>query len=113
MSKKVFGWILIIVGLAIIIVALYFSYVIFTGKMQAPEIFKPEKSTASLTMPQNQEDIQSSIDQTIQEQIKNIVPSEFINQLFNLISWSILAGLLMFGGAKISAIGIKMLTRVS
>ena len=111
MSKKIFGWILIIAGLAIIIAALYFSYVIFTGKMQAPEIFKPEKGSAALTMPFNQEDIQNSVDQAIQDQIKNIVPSEFINHLFNLIGWSIFAGLLMLGGAKISAIGIKMLVK--
>jgi len=111
MTKKIFGWILIIAGLAIIVFALYFSYTIFTGKMKAPEIFKPENNTAALTAPLNQQDLQNSIDQAIQEQIKNIVPSEFITQFFNLISWSIFAGLLIFGGAKISAIGIKMLIK--
>lgn len=105
---RIFGWILILVGLAIIVAVLYFSYAVFTGKMQTPEVFKYDKIPAALTMPPNQEDIQNSIDEAIQEQIRNIVPSEFIAQLFNLISWSIFAALLIFGGAKISSIGIKL-----
>jgi len=112
MTKKIFGWILIIAGLAIIIATLYFSYTIFTGKIKAPELFKLEDSSAAVAG-FDQKELEKSLEESIQEQIKNIVPSEFTIQLFNLISWSIFAGLLIFGGAKISAIGIKMLRKES
>lgn len=111
MTKAIFGWILIIAGLAIIAATLYLSYTIFTGKMDAPNIFKSQNEQAALNIPLDQQDIQNSIDEVVQEQIKNIVPSEFVTQLLNLISWSVFAGLLIFGGAKISAIGIKMLIK--
>jgi hypothetical protein len=113
MSKKIIGWILLITGLAVIAATLYFSYTIFTGKMEAPDIFKPEKSKAALTVPLNQQDIQNSIDEAIQEQINNIVPSEFINKLLNLISWSIFAAILIFAGSKISGIGVRMIIKDS
>jgi hypothetical protein len=113
MTKTIFGWLLIIAGLAVIGVVLYFSYAIFTGKMQPPNIFKPENNQAALTMPINQQDLQNSIDEAVKEQIQNIVPPEFINQLFNLIAWSVFACIAILGGAKISAIGIKMLKKES
>ena len=111
-AKKIFGWVLLIASLAVIITALYFSYAIFTGRMKAPEIFKPESNPAAV-VDFDQEGFERSLEESIQEQIKNIVPSEFTAQLFNLVSWSIFAGLLMFGGAKISAIGIKMIRKDS
>ena len=112
MTKKIFGWVLLIGGLAIIVATLYFSYIIFTGKMKAPEIFKPENNSAAVAGFDLGE-VERSLEESIQEQIRNIVPSEFTTQLFNLISWSIFAGLLIFGGAKISAIGTKMLRKDS
>ncbi len=112
MTKKVFGWILLIGGLVIIAATLYYSFLIFTGKTQAPEIFKPEDNSATVS-DFNPGEIEENLEQAIQEQIRNIVPSEFTTQLFNLISWSIFAGLLILGGGKLSAIGIKMLRKDS
>jgi len=100
--KRIFGWILIIGGLAIIITTLYFSFLIFTGKSVAPELFKYQE--AALVDSFNSD----NIEKMVEEQIKNMVPSEFTTQLFNLLSWSIFAGLLIFGGSKISLIGIKL-----
>jgi hypothetical protein len=81
--------------------------------MQAPEIFKAKEGTAALSLPIDQQDIQNSINEAVQQQIESMVPSEFITQLFNLVSWSIFAVILVFAGAKVSAIGIKMLFKNS
>jgi len=41
----------------------------------------------------------------IEEQIKEIVPPGFLN----LISWSIFAGILIFGGSGIAGIGVRLI----
>ena len=40
MIAKIAGWLLLLVGLVIIIYGLYSSFGIFTGKTEAPEIFR-------------------------------------------------------------------------
>jgi hypothetical protein len=37
------------------------------------------------------------------------MPSDFMPLLFNLIAWSIFAGILIFSGAQIAGLGIKLL----
>ena len=105
--KKIFGWILLLLGLAMIITALYFSYMVFIGKMQAPEIFKNlDENKAEIVRPAEQD-----LEKIVEEQIKDMVPSEFVAQLLNLISWSIFAGILIFGGSKLAGIGIRLARR--
>lgn len=114
--KKIFGWILLLAGLVIIFWSLYTSYNIFSAKTEAPQIFKAEeekeasflkKETGSLS-PQA---LQEEMEKLVQEQIKEIIPSQFFVRLLNLIGWSIFAGILIFGGGKISAIGIKLIRK--
>lgn len=99
--KKFFGLALLFAGLAVIFYGLYSSYNIFTAKNQAPEIFTIEKK--NVVSPSGQ------IEQLLQEQLRGILPTDSIPKLFNLISWSVLAGILIFGGAQISGMGIKLL----
>jgi len=98
--KKTIGWALLFVGLIIIFYSLYSSYNIFTAKTQAPEIFSvAEKEGIS----------GGAIEEMIQQQLKGMLPVESIIGLLNLIAWSIFAGILIFGGAQISSLGIKLL----
>jgi hypothetical protein len=41
--------------------------------------------------------------------LKEILPAEAITKMLNLIVWSILAGIFIFGGSQISSLGIKLL----
>jgi hypothetical protein len=110
--KKVIGWITFFTGILIILFALYRSYGIFTGKSPLPEIFKvqkeeivsPKKKTSTTL-----EEMQQQIGQILAEQLREIFPKESITKILNLISWSILAGILIFGGGQISSLGIKLL----
>jgi hypothetical protein len=43
------------------------------------------------------------------EQLKEIFPKESLTKISNLIVWSILAWILIFGGSQISSLGIKLL----
>ena len=109
--QKFFGWVLIIGGIAIIFWSLYSSYNIFTNKAAVPEIFKiEEKETVS---PKKVQGLEASLEekarQIIAEQFREIIPADSFVKFFNLIAWSIFAGILIFGGAQISHIGIKMI----
>jgi len=117
MAIKIFGWVLLIAGIILIGWTLLSTYNIFTGKVATPEIFKlPEAAKApvaeeKITGIQDIQDIQAQIEKMIGEQLKGIIPVETLPKLLNLIVWSILAGLLIFGGAQISSLGIKLIKK--
>jgi len=105
MIKKILGIVLILIGLAVIFYGLYSSYSVFSGKTPAPEIFQApaaSKVTAS-------QDIQVQLQNMVTEQLKGMLPADSITTFFNLISWSILAGILIFGGSQIAGLGIKLI----
>ena len=107
MASKIFGYLLVLVGLTIIITTLYGSYEIFTGKIPVPLIFQtPEKETVSGNKTQ---DLQKQLEETVKKQIGDLIPTDSIPKLLNLIAWSILAGILIFGGSQIAGIGIKLI----
>jgi len=112
--KKIIGWILLVFGLIIIFWVLYSSYNIFMAKVPAPEIFKMEKKEQikpgeNKATPISSEEPQEEMERIIKEQIKNIIPSDSLAKLLNLISWSIFAGILVFGGSRISGLGIRLM----
>lgn len=112
---KIIGWILFLTGISLIIFSLYSSYNIFSGKTLPPEIFKVEKKE-SLTqskekIPTTQIEFQKEIEKLISEQLKEVLPIDTLAKLLNLISWSILTTILIFGGSKISDLGIKLIKK--
>ncbi len=114
-STKIIGWLTFFAGISIIIFTLYSSYNIFTGKTSAPEIFKFEEKitqspvTEKEKLPLNPEALQQEIGKAIGEQLKGILPIDTISQILNLLVFSMLAGIFISGGAKISGLGIKLL----
>lgn len=110
-TEKIFGFILVFLGVAIILYALYSSYAIFTGAKNAPEIFLAsiEKEAASTPGDGSLENIQAQLGGVFQEQLSSILPVETISKTLNLFSWSVLSGILIFGGGQLAGIGIKLL----
>ncbi|MFC1663577.1 hypothetical protein ACFL0A_00375 [Patescibacteria group bacterium] len=106
--RKIFGWILLFLGIAVIIYSLYSSFNIFTGKTAVPELFKMTEQETSLSQKGETQDLQGQMEKMIGEQLKGILPVDFISKLFNLIAWSIIAGILIFGGFQIANIGVKL-----
>ncbi|MFH1423856.1 MAG: hypothetical protein ABIG29_02820 [Candidatus Nealsonbacteria bacterium] len=105
MTKKILASVLIFVGLAVIFYGLYSSFNIFTGKEMAPEIFQ----TPAETKITDSQDVQVQMQKIIQDQLKGLVPTGSPAAFLNMISWSILAGILILGGAQIAGLGIKLL----
>jgi len=107
--NKIFGWFLLAIGLIIIFGSLYFSFNIFTNRNEAPEIFKLEKVDKEIDNADLMALSPEAMQEIIQEQVKNMMPSEFMSKLLNLISWSIFAGILIFAGSRVSGIGIRLM----
>jgi len=108
---KFFGWFLLLIGIFIIFWAFYSSYNIFTAKTEVPELFKVEEQIEEKELSKessllSQEEIMKEM---VKEQIKEVFSTAFLSILFNLIVWSILAGISIFAGAQISSLGIKLI----
>lgn len=106
MIRKTFGLILLLLGIVVIIYTLYSSFTIFTAKAAPPEIFKIEAQTSSQ---QGAQGLEAQFQEMIDEQLKGLIPVDSITTLLNLITWSIFAGILIFGGGQISGLGIKLI----
>jgi len=109
--NKILGYLLLFVGLGIVFWTLYNSYGIFTGKITAPQIF--EVSETDPVSKSKTQDLQAQMEETVREQFKNMLPPDLLPNLFNLVSWSIIAGILIFGGGRISNIGIKLIRKIN
>lgn len=99
----------------IIIWSLYFSFRVFTGQVEPPSLFDMSQKEIEETgiSFNNEQDLEESVKALVGSQIQNMVPSEFINKLFDLMALSVFVGLLIFGGGKVSLIGTKLLNRHS
>lgn len=109
---KIVGWVLLIAGITIIFWSLYSTFNIFTAKAAAPEIFKvEEKIEVPLSQKDQTQDLQAQMQKMIGEQLKGMLPIGSLPKLLNLIAWSIFAWILIFGGAQISGLGIKLIKK--
>ena len=116
--KNIVGWVTFLAGILIISFALYSSYNIFTGKSSVLEFFKIEEKVTQAPapssggggkLPTSPEALQQEIGKMIGEQLKGILPVDTLPKILNLFVWSTLAWILIFGGAQISSLGIKLL----
>src|SRR3989338_6456231 len=112
-AKKPIGWVLIVLGLGLVLWALWSSFQMFSGKTAAPEIFNEEPAQISKAPAGKSNDLQAQaqeiLNQTVQEQLKAFLPAHSLPKLLNLLSWSIFAGIAIFGGGQIAVIGAKLL----
>ncbi len=113
MNNKIFGYFLLLFGLIIICSALFSSYNIFTARSDPPEFFKTEEDLPfdikKEEMQLTPKAIEEEMERIIGEQLKEVLPVDAFSVILNLIIWSIFAGILIFGGAQISGIGIKLI----
>lgn len=109
---KIFGWVLLVLGVTLIGWALLNSYNVFTGKVEAPQILKVEPKVESPSLKiegLGDIDLQKQMEGLIQSQLKGILPADSIPKLLNLVISSILAGIFIVGGGQISTIGIRLI----
>ena len=106
MANKILGYVLLLIGLTIILTTIYGSYKIFNDKIPVPKLFSvPAEKISS-----GGDTLQAQTEEIIKKQIGDILPFDSVAKLLNLISWSILAGILIIGGAQIGGLGIKLIS---
>lgn len=103
--KTPLGIVLLFLGLALILYSLYSSFNIFTGNAEAPQVFKEQQ----VVQDSEEQGIQAQIQKILEQQLKGMLPFDSLINLLNLVSWSILAGILIFGGAQVAGLGIKLI----
>ena len=108
-SSKLAGWTLLVLGLVIIIYTLIASYSIFTGQKEIYALFPVEESNNSSQI-ESSSPLTEQIQTMMKEQLAGVIPPGSIPKLLNLISWSVLASILVMGGGKISGLGVKLIT---
>jgi len=109
--KKAIGWVLLFGGLAIILFALFSSYGIFTGEKAVPQLFEVPEKVLSEKKETSLFDLEGQMGDIVSQQLEGMIPLDFLPKLFNLIGWTMLAGILTFGGFQISNLGIKLIKK--
>ena len=107
---KIIGWPVFLIGLLLIGWTLMMSYNIFTAKASAPEFFETPKEEVSIEKGTAQ-GLEAQFEEMIGEQIKGLIPVDTLPNIFNLTVWSMLAFILIFGGAQIAGLGIKLIKK--
>ena len=105
--QLVIGYILLVLGLALIGWTLWQSYNIFTDKVSASLIFKTQAAQPA-SGNDGTLDVQKQINDAVKHQLNQILPPDTITKILNLASWSILAVIFIFGGGALSGIGVKL-----
>jgi len=101
-ENKIIGIILLVLGLLMVGWSILYTYNIIQGKTDLPEFFFSQE--VEEISPQSNE-----IEETVREQIENILPQSSVYRLLNLIVWAIFAWIVILAGGKISSLGIGML----
>jgi hypothetical protein len=111
-KRKKIGWFLLFLGVSIILLTLINSYSVVYGKKSLPEFFDSEEQEViseeekfSLT----EKNVQDELSRLMDEQMKGLFPADSLPKILDLVVWSFLAGIFIFGGAQISNIGIKLI----
>lgn len=104
MNKKTLGYFLVLIGLILIIYAIFSSYMVFTGKSDFVVFFEAQESISSDGSFLGQE-----INTIIESHLNDIIPSDWIATTMNLTIGSILYFILIFAGFNISKIGVMLL----
>lgn len=107
--KKILGLLLLGVGLVMIFYSVFASYQIFTAQKEVPQVFELSLKETSVPSSEPSSKVEKQIQQSIQQQIGKMFPTDFSSDLLNLVAWSIFAGILIFAGAQISGLGIKLI----
>jgi len=103
-TNKIIGYVLLTIGLLLIVIPLWQTYSIFTGKSLPPRVFTKPVSTKV-----NENVSVTDVQGQIQNALIKILPLDVINNTLSLISWLILMWILIYGGGKIAGIGVKLI----
>lgn len=114
---------LIIVGILLIFYALFFSAEVFLLKKEPPEIFQPKELAVTQVVKQEEPETEEETQKEEEKEREDVKEREYIavkeaqatrdypiEEFFNVISVAIFSGIVIFGGTKIAAIGVSIVS---
>ncbi len=107
--NRISGVLLLLLGVSIILWSLYSSYNIFTGKVQAPQIFELSGKETLNSAQNEQGQMEQVVGQVIEEQLKGLLPDNVLPIILNLSMWLMFSALAVFTGTQIASLGIKII----
>ncbi|MCD6284252.1 hypothetical protein J7J12_03330 [bacterium] len=111
--SKLLGIIILFIGLSIIFWGIYQVFKVYSQVINPPSFFKPISHTKEGSLNLSEGDLNSQMRSVMQEQLNKILPSNYITELLNYITFSILIGIFIFAGYRISIIGVKLISAPS
>ena len=112
-TKNTIGWLLLFSGITIIVLSLYYSWNVFSGRTSPPAIFKSNKIKPTAAYPENsatgQINLQREAEKAIGKQLGGMIPTGTIPKTLNLAVQSGLVSIFIFAGSQIAGLGIKMI----
>ena len=111
-AEKTIGWLLLMIGILIIILSLYYSWLIFTGKKEVPSLFHSRsdfhilENKGGKTM---EGILEGMIKSVLSKQLNSIISARKVDKILNLSFQSLLIFSFIFGGGKIGELGVKLL----
>ena len=97
-DTKMAGWVLLIVGLILIVLAVYFMFTVFTGATAPPAIFNMKSITMSL--PTGEGTPPTDVE---------LVPGGAVSRVVNMILWAVLMYFVASAGSRIGGLGVKLI----
>jgi hypothetical protein len=102
--QLVIGYALLLIGILLIVLPLWQTYNVFTGKSVPAQVFaKP------IALQVDEKVSPLDIQKQMQNAFIKILPIDLINNTLNLICWLVLMWILIYGGGRIAEIGVKLL----
>jgi hypothetical protein len=95
-DSKMVGWVLLVVGLILIVFAVYFMFRVFTGATAPPAIFNMK----SITMPTGEGTSANNVE---------LVPGGAVSLVINMLIWAVLMYFVASAGSRIGGLGVKLI----
>ncbi len=105
---KYFGISLIVIGVFLVFYAVFFAVGIFVQEKQPPEVFQEQEVSLIDMMPTGVEE-DTVVAMGGEATIEDVFP---ISKMLNLVAASMFAMLLIFGGSKLTEMGIRLMKSV-
>ncbi len=109
---KYFGISLIVIGVLLVFYAVFFAVGIFVQEKQPPEVFQEQEVSLSDMMPVGMEEgVEEGALTSMggEATIEDVFP---ISKMLNIVAASMFAMLLIFGGSKLTEMGIRLMKSV-
>ncbi|MDD3032759.1 MAG: hypothetical protein PHF88_02210 [Candidatus Pacebacteria bacterium] len=105
--KKTIGWLFLLVGIMVILYTALSTINYFTGVYPFPELFVSSETVS--TVSESSDSLNSMIEGMLSNQINSFISKDSINLILNMTAWSLFAFFMVYLGAKVFELGLKVM----